>query len=463
MSREELEPFLLKIAERKNYLKSVKVEPSEGSKFYLWEMRNIDKLVKFADIREVANTRRTRNHISKKIDFLVKLIKTIETSKKLEDISKINKAFDNYTSLKNSSPKLIPPPKDKTTGKKKSMRRKQDEVEGIDNEKPSPQDILSSTPKENEISVSELVTPLNSPKKQSTKRSSKKPVNDDAKENLNKSNKKEIPAKKDDSSQKKLFSFFSKKDLVEASTNDELYKNPHIDGSSDASMNQVWDHLFSSKQICLQSIIQSMGKMNFKRKSNPRYVFIYISDSMNPTKITQVKEEAKEISGRRPFVKEESLDYELDSEDEYEEKCCGEDLNSEISVEEEDSEVDSEEDFIVPDGYLSDIEKADSENGDCAKEKVTNFNLNRPTNLDQCFLIDLRNHSPGVDSTIDQFLSNFEFVSLVEGNQIDIKPPKADPKINPLLNDMELQRELVRGIHGGFDKKFEIINHFSIL
>lgn len=56
------------------------------------------------------------------------------------------------------------------------------------------------------------------------------------------------------------------------------------------------------------------------------------------------------ITGRRPFYKDENvIDYEMDSEEEFEEEN-GEDVNQEGSEEEEDCEGES---FIVPDGYIS--------------------------------------------------------------------------------------------------------------
>ena len=64
------------------------------------------------------------------------------------------------------------------------------------------------------------------------------------------------------------------------------------------------------------------------------------------------------IRGRKPLARDDSLDYEVDSDDEWEEDPGGEDVQvSDADTDEEDVAGDDEEDgFMVPDGYLSDDE-----------------------------------------------------------------------------------------------------------
>ncbi|VDN13821.1 unnamed protein product [Dibothriocephalus latus] len=78
------------------------------------------------------------------------------------------------------------------------------------------------------------------------------------------------------------------------------------------------------------------------------------------------------ISGRRPFVKDRlQLDYEVDSDDEWEEEEPGESITQ--SEEEEDEDVGDEDDdedakFLVPHGYLSDDEGIDADGGGAEEE-----------------------------------------------------------------------------------------------
>ncbi|CAG9332521.1 unnamed protein product [Blepharisma stoltei] len=98
---------------------------------------------------------------------------------------------------------------------------------------------------------------------------------------------------------------------------------------------------------------------HFKPKSH----FIYIQDSaLKPyfegfPKIVEVK--------RNPYFIYQDVNYDIDSEEEYEEKF-GEDIEKEDDEEESDSYTESEESdvkFVVPDGYLSNDEIPEGEEG----------------------------------------------------------------------------------------------------
>lgn len=69
---------------------------------------------------------------------------------------------------------------------------------------------------------------------------------------------------------------------------------------------------------------------------------------------------SKVISGRRPFQRDPQLDYELDSDEEWEAEGEGEDIDaSELDDDKETGEQPAEEEedgWMVPDGYLSNDE-----------------------------------------------------------------------------------------------------------
>ena len=430
-------------------------------KFYIWEIRNIEKLVHFGDIRDITNERRIRNHAAKCLESLIRLIKVIEGSKKIEDLSKINKAFDSYNNTKNSQPKLLKPPVEKSTAKKSSNKRRinpdNHSISPIkpdsSNPLPLPSDPTTNpNPNPNPNPDSQQQTPLKKSKKPKSSSKSKSALQDESKENVNKSNKKD--------NQKKLLSFFSKRE--NSVTNEESESREECMGGTIEG--NAWEAgdvkgmltSLSKNYTLFQSQIQI-------RVRAARLSFVHISDSLNHTRVVPVGK-GDTIPGRNPFYKNPLIDvnYELDSEDEYEEKCCGEDLgNSEDNqMDEEESEVFSEEDFIVPDGYLSDQERADSEKGE-----NLHFSSFKTGNA-PFFLLDLRNlESTSQDTSLEEFLSGFGMLNLLSPSQnstIDIKPPKADPKANPLLTDDDLQRSLVRSIHGGFENKVDVINTFHI-
>jgi len=71
------------------------------------------------------------------------------------------------------------------------------------------------------------------------------------------------------------------------------------------------------------------------------------------------------VNPRNPFKQDPNIDYEVDSEEEFEE-MHGEDINSENTKEIEDEDMEDEEEtagWIVPDGYLS-AEEVKMEDGD---------------------------------------------------------------------------------------------------
>ncbi|MPC30864.1 Chromatin assembly factor 1 subunit A [Portunus trituberculatus] len=75
------------------------------------------------------------------------------------------------------------------------------------------------------------------------------------------------------------------------------------------------------------------------------------------------------VRARRPFLKEPTLDYEYDSNDDWEEEEAGESLSdSEGEEKEEEDNYEVDNDFFVPHGYLSDDEgKEEEEEKNCVK------------------------------------------------------------------------------------------------
>lgn len=97
-------------------------------------------------------------------------------------------------------------------------------------------------------------------------------------------------------------------------------------------------------------------------------------DSIRPPYWGTWTKQSKNVRARRPFGRDEKLDYEIDSEDDWEEEGEGEDLGSEDEVEDMDLDRSKDNDglgeedgdgFVVDDGYLSEDERTHAD-GDCA-------------------------------------------------------------------------------------------------
>jgi hypothetical protein len=95
----------------------------------------------------------------------------------------------------------------------------------------------------------------------------------------------------------------------------------------------------------------------FKLERMKLYAF---HDNRRPRYYGTFHKKSKVIKGRKPFAKDTSLDYEFDSDDEWEDPDNEDSIAiDEVDKEEEGEEDESgeeEEDFLVPDGYLSEDE-----------------------------------------------------------------------------------------------------------
>ena len=76
---QKLTDFVFSIAERKDYLKNVKHKVENNSNnFYIWEIKNCDKLTFFAEMNKVNLIKRKRVHKKNLIESYFKLISFIE-------------------------------------------------------------------------------------------------------------------------------------------------------------------------------------------------------------------------------------------------------------------------------------------------------------------------------------------------------------------------------------------------
>ncbi|KAH9415471.1 Chromatin assembly factor 1, subunit A [Dermatophagoides pteronyssinus] len=85
------------------------------------------------------------------------------------------------------------------------------------------------------------------------------------------------------------------------------------------------------------------------------YIYLKFYENLKPPYFGP-KPLTTEIDGRRPFIKLESLDYEVDSDEEWDEGGPGESLSNTDSEPEEKDDYEIDNEFFVPHGYLSDDE-----------------------------------------------------------------------------------------------------------
>lgn len=118
----------------------------------------------------------------------------------------------------------------------------------------------------------------------------------------------------------------------------------------------------TSESELFSAILQKAHPARKLSNKGHRQVFIKIHDSFK--KISGIfTRKSQVVTGRRPFAKESSLDYEIDSEDEFEDKNA-ENLDDDKEDNETTDEGEGDEDddkFIVPDGYTSNDDDDDDE------------------------------------------------------------------------------------------------------
>ncbi|KAH9272068.1 hypothetical protein BASA83_005656 [Batrachochytrium salamandrivorans] len=121
------------------------------------------------------------------------------------------------------------------------------------------------------------------------------------------------------------------------------------------------------------------GDQNAQRLNRP-WKLIGFAENIRPAYFGTWSKVSKHVTGRRPFsTNEPSLDYDVDSEEEWEEDEPGEELKSEDEDEDDEVAPDEDEDenqWLVPHGYLSDDEGV-------AEETQAHTNTSTKTRVDE--------------------------------------------------------------------------------
>lgn len=166
---------------------------------------------------------------------------------------------------------------------------------------------------------------------------------------------------------------------------DEILSTPNEDGGRNPIQENEHDKLESDIDMIQASEMQCHGASNPKPLQTRliRMKLLQFDKSNRPAYYGSWRKKSAAISPRCPFKMDPDLDYEVDSDDEWEEEDPGESLsdcekdNDEFM--EEDSKITDEEDedsFVVPDGYLSDNEGIQIESLLDDKEEEANSSPN---------------------------------------------------------------------------------------
>ncbi|XP_062207753.1 chromatin assembly factor 1 subunit FSM-like [Phragmites australis] len=146
---------------------------------------------------------------------------------------------------------------------------------------------------------------------------------------------------------------------------DEILSTPNEDNSHNLSKENEHDKLESDIDMLPASEMQRHGINNDKPLQTRliRRKLLQFDKSNRPAYYGTWRKKSAVVGPRCPLKMDPDLDYEVDSDDEWEEEDPGESLSDcekdSDEVMEEDSKItdeDDEDSFVVPDGYLSDNE-----------------------------------------------------------------------------------------------------------
>lgn len=99
-----------------------------------------------------------------------------------------------------------------------------------------------------------------------------------------------------------------------------------------------------------------------QQEQRPRAKLLQFCENVRPAYWGTWRKKSQAVSGRRPWGKEKELDYEVDSEEEWEEEEPGESLSGTEDEKESEDDYEVDNDVFVPHGYLSeDEEKGDND------------------------------------------------------------------------------------------------------
>ena len=285
-----------------------------------------------------------------------------------------------------------------------------------------------------------------------------------------------------ENSQKKLLNFFKKNSPKKDETMIEEPKNKTVDILSTIKQLEVESSDPNIKclniadyWLYLRNLYNVENHNEFKRSiGKSRKKEIFIEGSYKKMSWIWVKT-SRVINGRNPFKKDENIiDYDMDSEEEFEEEH-GDDINSDNNKEEDEEDMSDEGEegsFIVPDGYLSQSEKnwgeaeanANNEEYMCDMEYNQIKKERQINTVMKPIVMTFANSNKSDYSSYKIFAtrSYISFPIIIKAKEFDGKSEEEEKKEKYDPNAINLKlKELISMLHGSYESKEKIIDDFN--
>ena len=484
-----LEEFITTNAERKVYGKAPECEDmlndTTPEALYCWEVVNTS-LIDGITSKDVGIVRMSRGLIADKIKSLNKLVKLLARATKAKDLEriqaekeKLEKTERKETAHLQKEVQRLQQLREKEEKEAQKLEKKrQAELEKEAKEKERKLEAERKKQKEQEEKERKREEALKLKKEQEEAKKRKDEELKKKKEEEAKKKEEQLKAQQEKSnSQQKLLSFF-KKNSPEKPEEEQKWEEAN---KTTTDLLKLVEEEKKDTSLTPESILGKFKEYLLKLKSQhhtdcleeckkfkgkPRVKDIYIEGSHKKMSCIWTKTSTV-IRGRNPFAKdEEQIDYDMDSEEEFEEEN-GEDIMSERDEDDDEmGEDDDEEGFIVPDGYLSQSEKNDEDEynmrqqgNEIKKERQINT-IMQPTvlTLTQSTARDMEqfrvfNAKPYLKFPLVISLGGFDAKSEEEDRKERMDPNAINSKL----------KEFVLMVHGSYESKSKIIEDFAVL
>lgn len=213
-----------------------------------------------------------------------------------------------------------------------------------------------------------------------------------------------------------------------------------------------------------------------------RAKFLKFAENRRPAYFGTWRKRSKVVKARKPFVLDsEHFDYEIDSDEDWEEDDSGESLQgSDDEDKENDSENEYEVDneFFVPHGHLSDDEINDEDDEVVSpeahkaklkllkkefEEEMKNKTQKLKSRVIGC--IWHKKNGDGVDPAIHEFLKPFAIISngqieIKKRTELVLKTPSRKSAHGSKLLEPEFVPEFLKMIHGSVKKKTILVDEY---
>ncbi|CAI2374825.1 unnamed protein product [Moneuplotes crassus] len=497
---EDFETFIKENSERKIYGKLADtndtLNDATPESLYCWEIVNT-ALMDGAVVKDINLVRASRGFIGDKIRSLTKLIKLINKATKDKDLEKIQNEKEKFSKIDKKetahaqkvTQRILQIKEKEEKEAQKQLKKQQIELAKEMKEKQKREEAerkkkleaeAKQKKKEEQARIKKEQEEAKKKKQEEIQRQKELKKQKEEEERKKKEEEIRLQKEKEESAQTKLACFFKKSAPPKPAPKAQSSIPPP---SSDTKPSELLSDFIlkcqKSPPITPQEIKSHLKDTIHTSRTlknapkcpistpNSRKKDIFIEGSYKKLSCVWHKK-SHIITPRNPFKMDEALiDYDMDSEDEFEEEN-GEDINSDKEDDDEDMGEDDEEDgWIVPDGYLSRSEKNDDDlelDKDPKENRIGYTEVKKERKFDSVIqpVINVYQGSGFEEFKIISANPQILFPLVISAKDFDQVDDEDDKKDSADPNAIKKKmKEFILMVHGSYEAKFKLIEEFA--